>query len=815
MTTPTSPPAGSRLACPLCATPYGPLPAGRCSGCGADLADPAAARIAEIDRSQAALSAEREALAVRLAATRPAGAPPPTAARPVWEQVGTGRVLPPGPVAAGPPAPPARRHLGVPALLAIAGVALLTAAAIVFTAVAWTTLPAAAQAAVLVVAAAIAAAAAVTLDRRQIPTAAGALGTLSMSLAAVLVVGVDRTGAASLGAYTVPVAAAAAALVGWALGRTALRWVSTAGAAAALVAMVSATVEISESFELLPVATMLVTTAAALATAATVPAWRTTAARRLAGVGASVWLTVAGLIGVVALAEDDTGLLAGLGALALPILLLVAAARWQMWLLAPAIMLVTSGTVASAAHLGVSGLQLGVVAAAVVTVVLWGVFLLSRRSRAPLLVGTSPVAAIALLGGVWELGVSLTRLTATIAGTSFERVDPWGAALLGLVVLAALAVPAVRGAAAWVVLPAVLALSATLPVLAAAILLLALATVALAVEAARRRGMSGSRGEGAAAIAGWDPLVPLVAATAAVGWSAAEPWSVAASSAVSAMLATAVAVGVVTRVDHIRREVALGLALAAGGLTAGAVTHAGGADLDLALGVGAVVVMVATVATRRLVHDASAMVTPIVAAAATIVVPASATTLRASGVLLLIAAVGWLGLAVTGWRPARWIAAAVASAGSATLLADAEVELVEAYVAVPALSLAAIGVWMLVEDRTTRTAVALLPALTVGLLPSLVSLSADPEVLQRTLALTVVAGVLAAVGLRMRWLAPTVAGALAALWVAITQLVIVVEVVPRWVTFAAVGLLLVWLAATYEGQQARARALRRTLMGFR
>ncbi|MFW5934149.1 MAG: SCO7613 C-terminal domain-containing membrane protein [Actinomycetota bacterium] len=59
------------------------------------------------------------------------------------------------------------------------------------------------------------------------------------------------------------------------------------------------------------------------------------------------------------------------------------------------------------------------------------------------------------------------------------------------------------------------------------------------------------------------------------------------------------------------------------------------------------------------------------------------------------------------------------------------------------------------------------------------------------------------------------AAAITALWVAATQLWIVIELTPRWVTFAVVGLVLVWLAATYERQQRRAVGLARHLRGLR
>jgi hypothetical protein len=222
-------------------------------------------------------------------------------------------------------------------------------------------------------------------------------------------------------------------------------------------------------------------------------------------------------------------------------------------------------------------------------------------------------------------------------------------------------------------------------------------------------------------------------------------------------------------------------------------------------------VFLTAVAAAHLQPEQARLPAALVAALATLILPSLGSSVRVAGVLLLVAAAGWVAVAVTGSRPAAWVAAVVASAGSTMLLADAGVEVVEAYTVVPVLTLGAVGLWWLARDGSVRTLAALSPSLVAGLLPSLMVLSADPQVLGRTLGLTAAAGGLVFLGVKVHWLAPTVAGAATAMWVAATQLLMVVEVVPRWVTFAVVGVLLVWLAATYEAQQARARALRQRL----
>lgn len=323
---------------------------------------------------------------------------------------------------------------------------------------------------------------------------------------------------------------------------------------------------------------------------------------------------------------------------------------------------------------------------------------------------------------------------------------------------------------------------------------------------------------GAAAVAGargrlrWDPLIVLVLAVVAVGWSVGSSVTVAIAAGTTAALSAWMTVGT----ELVRRRVALGLALVAGGLAVGAATDAMAVTVDVALGAGLMAVVLGSVAAVRFGPDTPPIVGPTVMGIATVATPTLASSMRASGLLLLVAAIGWLLLALVGPpHVARWAAAAVASVGSIALLADTGVEVVELYTVVPVLALGAAGSWWLIEDRAVRTLAALCPALIVALVPGLVVLASDPQVLGRTLGLTMVAGVLAFAGVRGHWLAPTLAGSGAAIGIAVTQLTIVVEVVPRWVTFAVVGALLVWLAATYEAQQARARRLGRYLHALR
>ncbi len=781
MSTPPPPPTSAvpQVPCPLCGTPFHEPGAGPCTGCGIDLTHPAVAGIRDLDRRWRELSRQRDELVEQVAATRAAPVTPP----PVWQRG----------------APPAdrqpRRQMGVPTLLALAGVALLTAAATVFTAVAWTNLPALGQAAILLAATIMAAVAALVLERRELPTAAGALGVLAMSFASVIVIGLDRAGLVGLAEFAVPAAAVVAAGAGWALSRAGLHWVSTAAALATVVAAVTGTLAVAEAFAAPNALVSLVATACAVGAGATVPWWSDSPARWTAGVGATVWLTVAGLIGAAGLADGEAGLAAGLGVVALPTLLLIGADRWSPLALAPTPLLATAGVVAAGMRLGAEDLQLTAIAAAVLAAAAWLATDLSGPRRWPVLLGCIPAGAVTAGVGVWAVGSAGIRLAATVGDLAWDPVDPWGSATVALGGVALLAVPRLRTAVEWVVLPILLVASGAVPTAVAWPLLLAVSG-AVAVARARLE---------------WDTLAILAVAVTAIGWAASARWSL----AVAAAAATALAVWLASQADAVRGRVAVGVACAGGGVAVAAAANAAGIPGDVALGAGLAVLFAGAVAAVRVGRDDPPVAGPVVAALATVVTPVAASSMRAVGLLLLVTATGWLALAVAGRRWARWVAATVGSVGSAVLVADAGIDVIEAYTVVPAVALGAAGVWWLVEDRRVGTVAALSPALTVGLVPSLVVLSAEPRALWRALGLAAAAGVLALAGVRGRWRAPTIAGAAAAAWVALTQLTIAVDVAPRWVTFAVVGALLVWLAATYERQQARTRSLVRHLGGLR
>lgn len=798
----------TRVPCPACGEPFPWPPVSRCSRCGVDLTAPAASEVFDLDRRWAALAAERTEAVQRLVATRPAPAEQPgelEAARLAGTRAGTS-------------SPDTRsvatvHRSGVPALLGLAGAALLTAAAIVFTAVAWTTLPALGKAAVLLAATGMSAAAALALHRRGTTIAAAAMGAVTMALALVDVFGADRTGLVDLGEFALPLGALVAAGVGAALARRGLGWVPVLGVLATAVGGVTLVAALTDVNDLPAPLTTLAGTVAAVGLAVSRPVWPDRLARLLARVGAAIGLTAAGIVSVVAIGEEGTTVVAGLAAVAVPVAVSVAALRWTPWGLLPATLLSGSAMVTTAVALGAEGFGVAAVAAGVVAAVAWAARELPQDRRRPVLLGLVPLALPVVAVAVMAAATSL-RGMADAAPGRLDRVDPWAAttALLGATAL--LAAPAMRRWTAWILAATILMVSGAVTPTVAWIGLAGLAAVG-ALLAARLDA---------------EALPPVLLAVAAVAWAA----DAAATTAITATWAVGVAAHAASRTEGRSAAVAIGTAVGAASLAVGTALRATTMPIDVCLGAGLLTALLLAAAIRAwpgatrpdLRHlagdarDAAVGAAPIdtavtgVAAVATVTGVAGATSDAAAGLLLLTAAVGWLAIAAAGWWPARWITSLVASLGAGVLLADAGVTTVEAYTILPALALGAVGLrW--IERTEVRTMTALWPALAIGLGPSVVVLLAEPRALARTLLLALVAGAVATAGVQLRWLAPTVAGSVTAIGVALSQLTVAVEVLPRWVTFAVVGALLVWLAATYEQQQQRARAIGQHLTAYR
>ena len=210
----------------------------------------------------------------------------------------------------------------------------------------------------------------------------------------------------------------------------------------------------------------------------------------------------------------------------------------------------------------------------------------------------------------------------------------------------------------------------------------------------------------------------------------------------------------------------------------------------------------ATAATRG--RDAIGREPEIVTAVAGVVVlglalaggtlPERTGTLSTLGALLAAAAV-----AGTAGRtaPVRWLGAGVAVlAGWGVALAAPAGVVLEAYT-LPAAGLA-LAAALIARRDPAASWLSYGPALTTALTPSLVLIYAGDGQHLRRLLLGLGALAILLVGARLRQRAPVVAGGVALALLALHELVLLWDLVPRWIPLAAGGVLLVVLATTLE-----------------
>ncbi len=150
-------------------------------------------------------------------------------------------------------------------------------------------------------------------------------------------------------------------------------------------------------------------------------------------------------------------------------------------------------------------------------------------------------------------------------------------------------------------------------------------------------------------------------------------------------------------------------------------------------------------------------------------------------------------------RSHGWVGAVVL--GLATILRVAvEVPAPELYTLPAALLLCGAGLWRLRAEPETGTIAALGSGLALGVLPSLLLALQTPVSLRG--ALVGAAGVLLlAAGVRLRWTAPFVGGAVTTGLLALRHLMPVAEAVPRWLSLGAVGLALLLVGITWEARR--------------
>lgn len=517
--------------------------------------------------------------------------------------------------------------------------------------------------------------------------------------------------------------------------------------------------------------------------ALTARVWSQRVASWIVGIATTGWVTLTAFAGLVDVARGDVDWWQGLGVATLTVAtLVIAGLRWPRVTIGSASLLASAA--APLAIVGREGSTWAVAfgAVAALAVGAWIARAIRRDARAPLRYGLIPVAGYSVGAVAVASALAITRLGSVLVRNDGGVVSFWAASIAAAALVALLSLSRVRRAVTWVVVPFLLVSSASLPGHATWIILGFIAAAALAAYhyAGPRLHLSAD--------------AVMVTALVACAWAARTDGSFALMTGV----VTAMALSIAVRHHGALRVRALWLAPVTGAFSAGIGALALGLGTGVALAAAMLGALGVSIGSAAAGLDRKLAVTPGIVGIATVVIPLASPAATRSGVALIIAGAGWLALAVLDWRPGRWMSSGVLSLGTALVLAGAHVSVVEAYVAVPAITVLAIGLWWLVDDPEVRTFRALGPGLAVGLIPSLVALATDPAHLARTLALTGATVALAVVGVAFRWFAPILATCVTAVTVSFTQVFSSEQIVPRWVSFGIVGSLLLAIAATYE-----------------
>lgn len=410
-------------------------------------------------------------------------------------------------------------------------------------------------------------------------------------------------------------------------------------------------------------------------------------------------------------------------------------------------------------------------------------------------------------------------------GSGLGRVF-WGdvAAVALAAVAVALAVVLVRGrrAAIWYAAPvvavaAVLGLAAgraVWPVVPAASLLLGLAGLlvlairpapaAPRVAATPATVVAGPKGLGGAGVS----LGLVSVALAGAGFAGMLPVRLSTLAALGALLVAGSVAGAVARELEARLFGWLGAAASAFGF---AFTAGRAAELSLpvtafaVLGAAAVVLGVGTLLTGR--RDRSVEGRAVQAAAHAGALGALLMTAGSARYAAAVCTLWGLALGVRALRPRERavvrsvliVAAATAElAGWCLLMAAERVSTMEVYT-LPAAAVALLAGILALRSRPRLTSwVTYGPALAAAMLPALASVLVDEgqPVRRLVLGLGALGVVLAGTWLRLQ--APVILGGLVLIAVALHELVLVWDLLPRWIPLAAAGLLLVALAMTLE-----------------
>jgi hypothetical protein len=406
----------------------------------------------------------------------------------------------------------------------------------------------------------------------------------------------------------------------------------------------------------------------------------------------------------------------------------------------------------------------------------------------------------------WADAGALALLAAAAAIVSRSRVTgrgpaddpgprPGWAAALGALAVAPLAVPAALAAAAapWPTVPAVS-------------LVLGLG-LGLVVAFAHRFGWFAAVG------------VPLGVSLAGAGLAGALPTEAATLAALGLVTATGAAAGAAGRTRPARLVGWLTASVGAGCFALVAGLAAELPPRSAAFGVLGAATVVLGVAVglrgRRPVESAAIEAAAHAGAIAALVLTLDTTRYAAAVCTLWGIAIGLRAL----WpaeSPRRRVALAGAAAGCELLawwllLAAAEVALVEAYT-LPAAGAALLLGWLARRGRPELSSwLAYGPALAAALLPTLATVLVEDGRPLRRLLLGVGALAIVVLGAAARRQSPVVAGGAALTVLALHELVLVWDLLPRWIPLALGGLVLVGLAMSYERRRRDMSRLRRAV----
>jgi hypothetical protein len=246
--------------------------------------------------------------------------------------------------------------------------------------------------------------------------------------------------------------------------------------------------------------------------------------------------------------------------------------------------------------------------------------------------------------------------------------------------------------------------------------------------------------------------------------------------------------------------------LLAVGSTAAAVELAGGtrAAQSLALSLVVALVLAATIAMPPQSVRAAIMLGALCATPLPVLLAVDLGPARVSLSLTLIgAAAALVGVMDRARRPVGAAGASLLLVAWWLRLVASDIEVVEAYTALPAAVLLAAGLWAVLR-HATPTLQALLPGLALAVAPSMPWALADPTS-TRGLLLSAAGLALLAAGTVLRWSAQFLVGAGVVALMALVHLAPYADAAPRWVVLAAVGLVMLGVGITWE---ARVRDLR-------